>query len=161
MLRGHIKTLRHLAGGPASRSVAVAACSSSVSQHRCWRRRTRPNAAAMANPTSHLAPPFGNSPLLSVKLVNQFAADVASPFRCRSSCFLRGFRVHHCLPADHAVDGAREGLLGNAGNSFQLLGVDATRAATKEKKKSVATSWTTPLHGMINHGLPSPCRLPS
>ena len=106
------------------------------------------NAAAMENPNLDLGSPLGGKPAPDVKLVNQFGQPMSlSQFRGR--VVLLSFEDSECTTVcpltTQSMVLAKE-LLGKAGNSVQLLGVDANPDAIKV---SDVMDYSR-VHGMIN-----------
>jgi cytochrome oxidase Cu insertion factor (SCO1/SenC/PrrC family) len=150
MLRGSNKTRRAtwLAGLAVIAALAVAGCSSSGSQASGQSPANPANAAAMENPNLDLGTSLGNKPAPDVKLVNQFGQPMSlSQFRGR--VVMLSFEDSECTTVcpltTQSMVLAKE-LLGKAGNSVQLLGVDANPDAIKV---SDVMDYSR-VHGMIN-----------
>jgi cytochrome oxidase Cu insertion factor (SCO1/SenC/PrrC family) len=155
MLRGTTTARRAtwLAGLAAIAALAVAGCSSSGSQAP-GSQATAPssmssaNAAAMENPNLDLGSSVGDKPAPDVKLVNQFGQPMSlSQFRGR--VVMLSFEDSECTTVcpltTQSMVLAKE-LLGKAGSSVQLLGVDANPDAIKV---SDVMDYSR-VHGMIN-----------
>jgi cytochrome oxidase Cu insertion factor (SCO1/SenC/PrrC family) len=106
------------------------------------------SAAAMANPNLDLGSSLGGKPAPDIKLVNQFGQPMSlSQFRGR--VIILAFSDSECTTVcpltTESMVLAKE-MLGKAGNSVQLLGVDANPDATKV---SDVMSYSQ-VHGMVN-----------
>ena len=106
------------------------------------------NAAAMENPNLDLGSPLGGKPAPDVKLVNQFGQPMSlSQFRGR--VVMLSFEDSECTTVcpltTQSMVLAKE-LLGKAGNSVQLLGVDANPDAIKVSDVMAYSR----VHGMTN-----------
>jgi cytochrome oxidase Cu insertion factor (SCO1/SenC/PrrC family) len=134
MLRGSNRTRRasRLAGAAVAAALAVAGCSSSGSQASGSQgsapsQANSANAAALENPNLDLGTSLGNKPAPDFKLVNQFGQPM-SLSQFRGKVVLLGFEDSECTTVcpltTQSMVLAKE-LLGKAGNSVQLLGVDA------------------------------------
>jgi cytochrome oxidase Cu insertion factor (SCO1/SenC/PrrC family) len=137
MLRGSIATRRAtwLAGVAVVAALAVAGCSSSGSAApgSAGAAPSSASAAAMQNPNIDLGTSLGSKPAPDIKLVNQFGQPMSlSQFRGR--VVMLSFEDSECTTVcpltTQAMVLAKE-LLGKAGNSVQLLGVDANPDAIK------------------------------
>jgi len=131
-------------------AVAVAGCASSGSQ--ASSSGTSPmsaaSAAAMQNPNLDLGTSLGGKPAPDIKLVNQFGQPMSlSQFRGR--VIILAFSDSECTTVcpltTESMVLAKE-LLGKAGSSVQLLGVDANPDATKV---SDVMDYSR-VHGMVN-----------
>ena len=134
MLRGSNVTRRGawLAGAAIMALLTVAACSSSGTQPAASQATgasmgNPANAAAMENPNLDLGSSLGGKKAPDFKLVNQFGQPMSlSQFRGR--VVMLGFEDSECTTVcpltTQSMVLAKE-LLGKAGNSVQLLGVDA------------------------------------
>src|ERR1700749_2055462 len=154
MLRGGKATRRAtwLAGPVVAAALAVAGCSSSGSPA-SGSSSTVPsmnpaNAAAMENPNLDLGTSLGGKPAPDFKLVNQFGQTMSlSQFRGR--VVMLSFEDSECTTVcpltTQAMVLAKE-LLGKAGSSVQLLGVDANPDATQVSDVMAYSR----VHGMIN-----------
>src|SRR6266702_5808300 len=107
----------------------LAACSSSTpsGSQAGSSSSTGPNTAAMDNPNLDLGSSLGNKPAPDVKLVNQFGQPMSlSQFRGR--VVMLSFEDSECTTVcpltTQSMVLAKE-LLGKAGKSVQLLGIDA------------------------------------
>jgi cytochrome oxidase Cu insertion factor (SCO1/SenC/PrrC family) len=154
MLRGSNATRRAtwLAGLAVTAALAVAGCSSSGSSAGSSAAGPSPmgsaNAAAMENPNLDLGSPLGGKPAPDVKLVNQFGQPMSlSQFRGR--VVMLAFEDSECTTVcpltTQSMVLAKE-LLGKAGSSVQLLGVDANPDAIKVSDMMDYSR----VHGMIN-----------
>jgi cytochrome oxidase Cu insertion factor (SCO1/SenC/PrrC family) len=150
MLRGSIATRRAnwLAGLAVIAALAVAGCSSAGSQAAGQPPANPANAAAMENPNLDLGTSLGDKPAPDVKLVNQFGQPMSlSQFRGR--VVMLSFEDSECTTVcpltTQSMVLAKE-LLGKAGSSVQLLGVDANPDAIKV---SDVMDYSR-VHGMIN-----------
>src|SRR6201996_4268585 len=138
-----------LAGLAVTAALAVAGCSSSGSSGAAPSSAASPgNAAAMANPNLDLGSSLGNEKAPDVKLVNQFGQPMSlSQFRGR--VVVLSFEDSECTTVcpltTQSMVLAKE-LLGKAGDSVQLLGVDANPDAIKV---SDVMSYSR-AHGMVN-----------
>ncbi len=139
MVRGHDATRRPgwLAGLAVTAALAVAGCSSAASQAPASSAAgssvtSTANAAAMENPNLDLGSSLGGSAAPGFKLVNQFGQPM-SLSQFRGKVVLLGFEDSQCTTVcpltTQSMLLAKE-LLGKAGSSVQLLGVDANPAAT-------------------------------
>jgi cytochrome oxidase Cu insertion factor (SCO1/SenC/PrrC family) len=139
MLRGHNATRQAtwLAGLAVMAALAVAGCSSASSQTSASAGlgssvTSTANAAAMENPNLDLGTSLGNKSAPDFKLVNQFGQSM-SLTQFRGKVVLLGFEDSECTTVcpltTQSMVLAKE-LLGKAGNSVQLLGVDANPDAT-------------------------------
>ncbi len=140
MLRGSNRTRRAtwLAGAAVTAALAVAGCSSSGSQApgspgSAPSPANSANAAALENPNLDLGSPLGNKPAPDFKLVNQFGQPM-SLSQFRGKVVMLGFEDSECTTVcpltTQSMVLAKE-LLGKAGSSVQLLGVDANPDAIK------------------------------
>jgi cytochrome oxidase Cu insertion factor (SCO1/SenC/PrrC family) len=155
MLRGSNTTRRAtwLAGLGVIAALAVAGCSSSASsapgaQLTAPSSMTQANAAAMENPNLDTGTSLGGKPAPDVKLVNQFGQQMSlSQFRGR--VVMLSFEDSECTTVcpltTQSMVLAKE-LLGKAGTSVQLLGVDANPDAIKVADVMDYSR----VHGMIN-----------
>jgi cytochrome oxidase Cu insertion factor (SCO1/SenC/PrrC family) len=150
MLRGSIATRRAnwLAGLAVIAALAVAGCSSAGSQAAGQPPANPANAAAMENPNLDLGTSLGDKPAPDVKLVNQFGQPMSlSQFRGR--VVMLSFEDSECTTVcpltTQSMVLAKE-MLGKAGSSVQLLGVDANPDAIKV---SDVMDYSR-VHGMIN-----------
>jgi cytochrome oxidase Cu insertion factor (SCO1/SenC/PrrC family) len=150
MLRGNNATRRAtgLTGLAVAAALAVAGCSSSVSPAAGPSSVSSASAAAMANPNLDLGSPLGDKAAPDVKLVNQFGQPMSlSQFRGR--VVMLSFEDSECTTVcpltTQSMVLAKE-LLGKAGSSVQLLGVDANPDAIKV---SDVMDYSR-VHGMIN-----------
>ena len=142
-----------LAGVAMTALLAVVGCSSSGSQSQTSQSTgssttNSANAAAMENPNLDLGSSLGGKRAADFKLVNQFGQPMSlSQFRGR--VVLLGFEDSECTTVcpltTQSMVLAKE-LLGKAGNSVQLLGVDANPDAI-DVSNVLAYSRA---HGMIN-----------
>src|ERR1700751_142861 len=93
-----------------------------------------PNTAAMDNPNLDLGASLGNKPAPDFRLVNQFGQPVSlSQFHGR--VVLLGFEDSECTTVCPLTTQSRvlaKELLGKAGTSVQLLGVDANPDAIEQ-----------------------------
>jgi cytochrome oxidase Cu insertion factor (SCO1/SenC/PrrC family) len=156
VLRGNDRKRRAtgVAGLAATALLALAACSSSASsqasgQQSAGAAATNPgNAAAMENPNLDLGSSLGGKAAPDFKLVNQFGQPMSlSQFRGR--VVLLGFEDSECTTVcpltTQSMVLAKE-LLGKAGDSVQLLGVDANPDAIDVSNVMAYSR----VHGMIN-----------
>jgi cytochrome oxidase Cu insertion factor (SCO1/SenC/PrrC family) len=154
MLRGSNTTRRAtwLAGLAVIAALAVAGCSSGSSapgsQSTMPSSMSQANAAAMENPNLDTGTSLGGKPAPDVKLVNQFGQQMSlSQFRGR--VVMLSFEDSECTTVcpltTQSMVLAKE-LLGKAGSSVQLLGVDANPDATKVADVMDYSR----VHGMIN-----------
>src|ERR1700761_7081637 len=154
MLRGSNRTRRAtwLAGVAVTAALAVGGCSSSGSRSGAQGSGPSPansaNAAAMENPNLDLGTSLGNKPAPDFKLVNQFGQPMSlSQFRGR--VVMLSFEDSECTTVcpltTQSMVLAKE-LLGKAGDSVQLLGVDANPDAIKQADVMDYSR----VHGMIN-----------
>jgi cytochrome oxidase Cu insertion factor (SCO1/SenC/PrrC family) len=154
MLRGSNTTRRAtwLAGLAFIAALAVAGCSSASSapgsQSTMPSSMSQANAAAMENPNLDTGTSLGGKPAPAVTLVNQFGQQMSlSQFRGR--VVMLSFEDSECTTVcpltTQSMVLAKE-LLGNAGSSVQLLGVDANPVATKVADVMDYSR----VHGMIN-----------
>ena len=155
MLRGSNTTRRAtwLAGLGVIAALAVAGCSSSASsapgaQSTAPSSMSQANAAAMENPNLDTGTSLGGKPAPDVKLVNQFGQQMSlSQFRGR--VVMLSFEDSECTTVcpltTQSMVLAKE-LLGKAGTSVQLLGVDANPDAIKVADVMDYSR----VHGMIN-----------
>ncbi|HVT68658.1 MAG TPA: SCO family protein [Trebonia sp.] len=153
MLRGINRTRRAtwLAGLAVSAALAVAGCSSASSQPASSSPAGPANpasAAAMENPNLDLGTSLDNKPAPAIKLVNQFGQSMSlSQFRGR--VVVLSFEDSECTTVcpltTQAMVLAKE-LLGKAGDSVQLLGVDANPDAIKVSDVMAYSR----VHGMVN-----------
>jgi len=156
VLRGNDRKRRAtgVAGLAATALLALAACSSSASsqasgQQNAGAATTNPaNAAAMENPNLDLGSSLGGKAAPDFKLVNQFGQPMSlSQFRGR--VVLLGFEDSECTTVcpltTQSMVLAKE-LLGKAGDSVQLLGVDANPDAIDVSNVMAYSR----VHGMIN-----------
>src|ERR1700761_7726479 len=154
MLRGSKTTRRAtwLAGPVVAAALAVAGCSSSGSpasgSSSTVPSMTQANAAAMESPNLDTGTSLGGKAAPDVKLVNQFGQQMSlSQFRGR--VVMLSFEDSECTTVcpltTQSMVLAKE-LLGKAGSSVQLLGVDANPDATKVADVMDYSR----VHGMIN-----------
>jgi cytochrome oxidase Cu insertion factor (SCO1/SenC/PrrC family) len=155
MRRGSNTTRRAtwLAGLAVIAALAVAGCSSSApsgagSQSTAPSSMTQANAAAMENPNLDTGTSLSGKPAPDVKLVNQFGQQMSlSQFRGR--VIMLSFEDSECTTicplTTQSMVLAKE-LLGKAGSSVQLLGVDANPDAIKVADVMDYSR----VHGMIN-----------
>jgi cytochrome oxidase Cu insertion factor (SCO1/SenC/PrrC family) len=150
MLGGSNATRRatRLAGLAVIAALAVAGCSSSGPSATGASPMSSANAAAMQNPNLDLGTPLGNKPAPDVKLVNQFGQPMSlSQFHGR--VVMLSFEDSECTTVcpltTQSMVLAKE-LLGKAGDSVQLLGVDANPDAIKVADVMDYSR----VHGMIN-----------
>jgi cytochrome oxidase Cu insertion factor (SCO1/SenC/PrrC family) len=150
MLRGTNGTRRAnwLAGLAVIAALAVAGCSSAGSQAAGQPPVNSANAAAMENPNLDLGTSLGGKPAPDIKLVNQFGQPMSlSQFRGR--VVMLSFEDSECTTVcpltTQSMVLAKE-MLGKAGSSVQLLGVDANPDAIKV---SDVMDYSR-VHGMIN-----------
>ena len=142
-----------LAGLAVTAALAVAGCSSSGSpaprsQGTAPSMASSANAAAMQNPNLDTGTSLGNKSAPDVKLVNQFGQPMSlSQFRGR--VVVLSFEDSECTTVcpltTQSMVLAKE-LLGKAGSSVQLLGVDANPDAIKVSDVLAYSR----AHGMIN-----------
>lgn len=134
MLRGSNRTRRAswLAGAAVTAALAVVGCSSSGSQApgsqgSASSQANSANAAALENPNLDVGTALGNKPAPDFKLVNQFGQPM-SLSQFRGKVVMLGFEDSECTTVcpltTQSMVLAKE-LLGKAGSSVQLLGVDA------------------------------------
>src|SRR5215469_10726862 len=104
--------------------------------------------AAESNPNIDLGSSLGNAPAPDFRLVNQFG-QAMSLSQFRGKVILLGFEDSECTTVcpltTQAMVLAKE-LLGKAGNSVQLLGVDANPGATAVSDVLAYSR----VHGMVN-----------
>jgi cytochrome oxidase Cu insertion factor (SCO1/SenC/PrrC family) len=150
MLGGSNTTRRatRLAGLAVIAALAVAGCSSSGPSAIVPSPMSSANAAAMQNPNLDLGTSLGNKPAPEIKLVNQFGQPMSlSQFRGR--VVMLSFEDSECTTVcpltTQSMVIAKE-LLGKAGDSVQLLGVDANPDAIKVADVMDYSR----VHGMIN-----------
>ncbi|MDX6345015.1 MAG: hypothetical protein QOH87_5153, partial [Trebonia sp.] len=150
MLRGSKTTRRAtwLASLAVTAALAVAGCSSSASPASGPSTMSPASAAAMENPNLDLGSTLGDKPAPDVKLVNQFGQQMSlSQFRGR--VVILSFEDSECTTVcpltTQSMVLAKE-LLGKAGSSVQLLGVDANPDAIKVADVMDYSR----VHGMIN-----------
>jgi cytochrome oxidase Cu insertion factor (SCO1/SenC/PrrC family) len=154
MRRGSNATRRAtwVAGLAVSAVLAVAGCSSSGSSAPGSAAAGSPassaSSAAMANPNLDLGSSLGGKPAPDIRLVNQFGQPMSlSQFRGR--VVMLSFEDSECTTVcpltTQAMVLAKE-LLGKAGSSVQLLGVDANPDAIKVSNVMDYSR----VHGMIN-----------
>jgi cytochrome oxidase Cu insertion factor (SCO1/SenC/PrrC family) len=143
------RPVRWLAG-LALAAMALAGCSSAAPQGPSsgMPALSSASAAAEQNPNLDLGSPLGGKPAPDIKLVNQFGQPMSlSQFRGR--VVLLGFEDAECTTVcpltTQSMVLAKE-LLGNAGKSVQLLGVDANPDAVKV---SDVLNYSR-VHGMVN-----------
>jgi cytochrome oxidase Cu insertion factor (SCO1/SenC/PrrC family) len=136
--------------GLALAALAVAGCSSAASQGppSMSSPLSSASAAAEENPNLDLGTSLGGKPAPEVKLVNQFGQPMSlSQFRGR--VVLLSFEDSECTTVcpltTQSMVLAKE-LLGTAGKSVQLLGVDANPDATKVSDVLAYSR----AHGMVN-----------
>ena len=151
MLRG--SNAIRLAGLAVTAALAVAGCSSSGSspsgsQAAGQSSASSPNAAAMSNPNLDLGTSLGGKSAPDIKLVNQFGQPMSlSQFRGR--VVMLSFEDSQCTTVcpltTQSMVLAKE-MLGKAGNSVQMIGVDANPDAIKV---SDVMDYSR-VHGMIN-----------
>lgn len=150
MLRGN-DTMRRatwLAGLAVTAALAVVGCSSSGSPATGPSMVSSANAAAMQNPNLDTGTSLSNKPAPEVKLVNQFGQPMSlSQFHGR--VVILSFEDSECTTVcpltTQSMVLAKE-LLGKAGSSVQLLGVDANPDAIKVSDVMAYSR----VHGMIN-----------
>ncbi len=134
MLRGSKTTRRAtwLTGLAVAAALAVAGCSSGSSSSGSS-AMSQANAAAEENPNLDLGSSLGGKPAPDIKLVNQFGQQM-SLSQFRGKVVMLGFEDSECTTVcpltTQSMVLAKE-LLGKAGSSVQLLGVDANPDATK------------------------------
>ena len=151
MLRG--SNAIRLAGLAVTAALAVAGCSSSGSSPAGspaagQSSASSPNAAAMSNPNLDLGTSLGGKAAPDIKLVNQFGQAMSlSQFHGR--VVMLSFEDSQCTTVcpltTQSMVLAKE-LLGQAGSSVQLVGVDANPDAVKV---SDVMDYSR-VHGMIN-----------
>src|SRR3984957_7570191 len=131
-------------------ALALAGCSSAASQGSPagMSGLSSASAAAEQNPNLDLGSPLGDKPAPDISLVNQFGQPMSlSQFRGR--VVLLGFEDSECTTVcpltTQSMVLAKE-LLGKAGTSVQLLGVDANPDAIKVADVMDYSR----VHGMIN-----------
>jgi cytochrome oxidase Cu insertion factor (SCO1/SenC/PrrC family) len=131
-------------------ALAVAGCSSAASMGSPsgMSALSSASAAAEQNPNLDLGSPLGDKPAPDVNLVNQFGQPMSlSQFRGR--VVLLSFEDSECTTVcpltTQAMVLAKE-LLGSAGKSVQLLGVDANPDAVKVSDVMAYSR----VHGMVN-----------
>ena len=136
--------------GLALAALTVAGCSSAASpgSPSGMSALSSASAAAEQNPNLDLGSPLGDKPAPDISLVNQFGQPMSlSQFRGR--VVLLGFEDSECTTVcpltTQSMVLAKE-LLGKAGTSVQLLGVDANPDATKV---SDVLDYSR-VHGMVN-----------
>jgi cytochrome oxidase Cu insertion factor (SCO1/SenC/PrrC family) len=134
--------------GLVTAALALAGCSSAASQGPSAASAASASAAAEQNPNLDLGSSLGNKPAPDFKLVNQFGQPMSlSQFRGR--VVLLGFEDSECTTVcpltTQSMVLAKE-LLGSAGKSVQLLGVDANPDAVKV---SNVLDYSR-VHGMVN-----------
>jgi cytochrome oxidase Cu insertion factor (SCO1/SenC/PrrC family) len=139
--------------GLALAALAVAGCSSAASQGSPsgmsgMSGLSSASAAAEQNPNLDLGSSLGDKPAPDINLVNQFGQPMSlSQFRGR--VVLLGFEDSECTTVcpltTQSMVLAKE-LLGKAGESVQLLGVDANPDATKVSDVMAYSR----AHGMVN-----------
>jgi cytochrome oxidase Cu insertion factor (SCO1/SenC/PrrC family) len=136
--------------GLALAALAVAGCSSAASSGSPsgMSALSSASSAAEQNPNLDLGSPLGDKPAPDIRLVNQFGQPMSlSQFRGR--VVLLGFEDSECTTVcpltTQSMVLAKE-LLGKAGTSVQLLGVDANPDATKV---SDVLDYSR-AHGMVN-----------
>src|SRR5580692_8689424 len=145
MLRGTNRTRRAnwLAGLAVIAALAVAGCSSAGSQAAGQPPVNSANAAAMENPNLDLGTSLGGKPAPDIKLVNQFGQPMSlSQFRGR--VVMLSFEDSECTTVCPLT--TQSMVLGKAGSSVQLLGVDANPDAIQV---SDVMDYSR-VHGMIN-----------
>ena len=143
-----IRGATRLAGLAVIAALAVAGCSSSGPSATVASPMSSANAAAMQNPNLDLGTSLGNKPAPEIKLVNQFGQPMSlSQFRGR--VVMLSFEDSECTTVcpltTQSMVLAKE-LLGKAGDSVQLLGVDANPDAIKVADVMDYSR----VHGMIN-----------
>ena len=104
--------------------------------------------AALANPNLDTGTPLGNRPAPDIKLVNQFSQPI-SLSQFRGHVVILAFSDSECttvcpLTTESMV--LAKQMLGKAGDSVQLLGVDANPDATKVSDVLAYSR----VHGMVN-----------
>jgi len=159
MLRASKTTRRAtwLTGLVVAAALAVAGCSSAGSssagssaagQSAAQSSTSAESAAAMENPNLDLGSTVGNKPAPGVTLVNQFGQQM-SLSQFRGKVVMLSFEDSECTTVcpltTQAMVLAKE-LLGKAGSSVQLLGVDANPDATKVADVMDYSR----VHGMVN-----------
>jgi cytochrome oxidase Cu insertion factor (SCO1/SenC/PrrC family) len=154
MLRGSntARPAAWLTGIAVAAALALAGCSSSASpasgSQSTVPSMSQASAAAMENPNLDTGTSLGGAPAPAVTLVNQFGQPMSlSQFRGR--VVMLSFEDSECTTVcpltTQSMVLAKE-LLGKAGNSVQLLGVDANPDATKVADVMDYSR----VHGMIN-----------
>jgi cytochrome oxidase Cu insertion factor (SCO1/SenC/PrrC family) len=150
VLRGKNTTRRAtwLAGLAVAAVLAVAGCSSAASQSSAPSTMSSAEAAALENPNLDTGSSMDNKPAPDFKLVNQFGQPMSlSQFHGR--VVVLSFEDSECTTVcpltTQSMVLAKE-LLGKAGDSVQLLGVDANPDATKVSDVMAYSR----VHGMIN-----------
>ncbi|HEY6494110.1 MAG TPA: redoxin domain-containing protein [Trebonia sp.] len=137
-----------LAGLAVVAALAVAGCSSSAPQASAPPTMSAAEAAALQNPNLDLGSSLGNKAAPDFKLTNQFGQPM-SLSQFHGKVVLLSFEDSECTTVcpltTQSMVIAKE-LLGKAGNSVQLLGVDANPDATKV---SDVMDYSR-VHGMIN-----------
>ena len=142
-----------LVGLAVAAALAVAGCSSSGSsatggQSTSQSSTSAASAAAMGNPNLDLGSSLGNKAAPDVKLVNQFGQQM-SLSQFRGKVVMLSFEDSECTTVcpltTQAMVLAKE-LLGKAGSSVQLLGVDANPDAVKVADVMDYSR----VHGMVN-----------
>jgi cytochrome oxidase Cu insertion factor (SCO1/SenC/PrrC family) len=150
VLRGN-KTRRRatwLAGVAAAAAIAVAGCSSQAAQPDSGAPMSAAEAAALQNPNLDTGTSMDNKAAPNFTLTNQFGQPMSlSQFKGRvvMLSFEDSECTNVCPLTTQSMVLAKE-LLGKAGSSVQLLGVDANPDATKV---SDVMSYSR-VHGMIN-----------
>lgn len=155
MLRSGGKTTRRmtwLAGVAVTALLAVAGCSSASTQATGGvvqpSATSSASAAALENPNIDLGTSLGNKPAAGFTLVNQFGRPV-SLSQFRGKVVLLSFDDSQCTTicplTTQSMVLAKE-LLGKAGDSVQLLGVDANPDAIKVSNVMAYSR----VHGMVN-----------
>ncbi|MGH3248866.1 MAG: SCO family protein, partial [Trebonia sp.] len=149
MLRGSNATRRAtwLAGLAVTAALAVAGCSSGP-QAAGPSPMSSASAAALENPNLDLGSSLGNESAPAVNLVNQFGQPM-SLGQLRGKVVLLSFEDSECTTVcpltTQSMVLAKE-MLGKAGSSVQLLGVDANPDAIKVSDVLAYSR----VHGMIN-----------
>ncbi|HET9080140.1 MAG TPA: SCO family protein [Trebonia sp.] len=154
MLRGNGTKRRRawLAGLAVTAALAVAGCSSASTQAPGPvvepSGTSSANAAALENPNLDLGTPLGTKPATDFKLVNQFGQPM-SLSQFRGKVVLLSFDDSQCTTicplTTQSMVLAKE-LLGKAGSSVQLLGVDANPDAVSVSNVMAYSR----VHGMVN-----------
>lgn len=138
-----------LAGVALTAAMAVAGCSSgSAAPSSVVSGMSEASAAAMENPNLDLGTSLGDKPAPDFRLVNQFGQPMSlSQFRGRVVIlsFIDSECTTICPLTTQSMVLAKE-LLGSAGQSVQLLGVDANPDATQVSDVMAYSR----VHGMIN-----------